>query len=333
MDHRFGNSFLRFWLLKPQLRMELMYTLGWGEDKEEKLHEISLCLFFFRLVLNLPVWWLPNRVQRFGVLLRPVFPYNDHQAEYEFSFHFGHFFHMFSCFTLRNLTKFAIVLDLYNRHDPFYRRGYKRVRFVLKLMNWHTHLVFNLPFFYHTEANDKRYEYSVYYAEGYLTLTYGRLFDGWEPDVKKTSVSFMNHLTGTTWKQVTHLDKFDQVYKIVSRGQNNKDKEAILNDQAKLLNFTFLDFDNTEIRGTAEISVIEHYRLGPKLNWLGKHLPVIKYNRCSLDFDKEVGPKKNDWKGGTLGISKSYQAKSLREAVEHCVSELGARKESLTFLD
>jgi len=67
--------------------------------------------------------------------------------------------------------------------------------------------------------------------------------------------------------------------------------------------FDLIDFDGTTIVATTYIEELE-WKFGQKwfkwLSWFRK--PMVR-RKLEIKFNKEVGPNKNDWKGGVVGTS------------------------------
>ena len=71
------------------------------------------------------------------------------------------------------------------------------------------------------------------------------------------------------------------------------------------LHFNFLDsYDNTEIRAKVNVEEREWRRGLGFFKFLGLFPPFRKVRRyLNIEFEKETGPRKGSWKGGTMGCS------------------------------
>lgn len=145
---------------------------------------------------------------------------------------------------------------------------------------------------------ETRREFGLYIFEGnHFVVKYGRQPDCWPGDR-----SWSCFLPWTSWRFIRtsyyglageHLRTFSGV----SRG------EFEFKETLPKARFQIRDYDGELITASTHIEERE-WRFGDKwcswLSWFRR--PMIKRS-LSINFDKEVGPEKGSWKGGTMGTS------------------------------
>lgn len=139
-------------------------------------------------------------------------------------------------------------------------------------------------------------EYGLSLNDGHLHVSLGpQTMDS------STTKSWGCFLPWTQWRQIAH-----RIYN--PDGSLNRDVEGLewrarsaILDELPRTNFLIEDYDGEQI--TASVYVEEReWRLGTGwFRWLG-YLRTKKRRRAlDIRFNKELGPEKGSWKGGTLG--------------------------------
>lgn len=67
--------------------------------------------------------------------------------------------------------------------------------------------------------------------------------------------------------------------------------------------FALKDFDGTDITAKTVIEETVYERGEGRFKWLSWFFKPQVYRRLDIEFDKETGPEKGSWKGGTTGCS------------------------------
>lgn len=74
-----------------------------------------------------------------------------------------------------------------------------------------------------------------------------------------------------------------------------------LKEKCPAVQFLFEDYDGEKITATCRIEEREWHRGEGWFKWLRHFYPAKIRRSLDLKFDKEVGPEKGSWKGGTIG--------------------------------
>ena len=78
--------------------------------------------------------------------------------------------------------------------------------------------------------------------------------------------------------------------------------------------FKFFDFDGEEIEATAHIEEREWHRGEKWCKWLSLFFKPLIRRSLDIQFNKETGPRKGSWKGGTIGHGIELEPGELHEA-------------------
>jgi hypothetical protein len=148
-------------------------------------------------------------------------------------------------------------------------------------------------------------EYGFSLSDGFL-----QLFLGPQTHDSISTKDWCIHLPWTQWRYVrkslydpdgTHF--WTEWSRQRAKGIDGYAEQRDAKGRVPKVKFTFLDFDRELITVTAHIEEME-WRYGDKwCSFLSLFRPARVRRYLSLEFDKEVGPEKGSWKGGTLGHS------------------------------
>ena len=149
---------------------------------------------------------------------------------------------------------------------------------------------------YHDHHN-KEYGFSI--SDGFFQFFYGA-----QTHDSSTTKSWSKFIPWTQWRFI-RLSIFDAKQKLfyTEKGHTKIGQFGSYEAQQAVSKrcFKMIDFDGQEITATTHIEEREwHFGEGwfKWLSWFRK--PFIR--RClAINFDKEAGPEKGSWKGGTLG--------------------------------
>lgn len=147
------------------------------------------------------------------------------------------------------------------------------------------------------------------FADGALHTYFGAQTHEWPGS--KSKVFF---LPWRQWRHVRHsyydMDG-DLFAHVPDRDFDAKEK---LQTACPVLQFDFLDFDGERITATTRIEERE-WRLGEGwFRWLSLFRRNMVRRSLSIKFDKETGPEKGSWKGGTMGTGIDMLPGELHEA-------------------
>lgn len=139
-------------------------------------------------------------------------------------------------------------------------------------------------------------EYSVGVFDGYLSVQYGRVTHD-----SSTEQRWGYFLPWTQWRHISNrLYGADGalVADVATMGWEEHRKVTYALSKVR---FAIYDFDGEQIEATTYIEDRTWRRGTGLFRWLGYVWP-IKYRRSlDISFDKETGPEKGSWKGGTMG--------------------------------
>jgi len=133
--------------------------------------------------------------------------------------------------------------------------------------------------------------FQLYYG---IQSGFGNLPDG----VKEQS--WCKHLPWTQWRMVRHsYHNLDGSVYSVRKPKSSWEEQPDL----PRVKFRFKDYDGEIITATCHIEEREWHKgegWFKWLSWLAK--PMIR-RYLDMSFDKEMGPQKGSWKGGTIGMA------------------------------
>lgn len=87
-----------------------------------------------------------------------------------------------------------------------------------------------------------------------------------------------------------------------NRGSDRGFREFMeLREKCPKIDFWLEDYDQEIIKATCMIEEREWHRGRGDFKWLSRFYPVKISRSLDIKFNKEVGPEKGSWKGGTLG--------------------------------
>jgi hypothetical protein len=146
-----------------------------------------------------------------------------------------------------------------------------------------------------------RREYGVDVDARTIVVKFGTQQDCW-PDDRRWSYYF-------PWMETRRVryDFLDALGNLVVRvkdkpsGAIDFDAIEVARGLAPKYRFAFNDYDGEEILATCRVEEME-WRYGTKwCKWVGWLAPKIVRRTLDIEFNKEVGPGKGSWKGGTMG--------------------------------
>ena len=158
--------------------------------------------------------------------------------------------------------------------------------------------------------------YGAYLFENHLNVMYGRGDANFHRDIFGEEQRWSCFLPWNEWRHV-RLSLYGLTGEPIWTGGEKhsydefcKVRESVVPKRV----FAFKDFDGEDISATTFIEERE-WRRGEKwfrwLSWFSA--PKIRRS-LSLSFNKEVGPKKGSWKGGTIGHGIDMEPGELHEA-------------------
>ena len=168
-----------------------------------------------------------------------------------------------------------------------------------------------------------RKEYGFTLFEGHVSIPYGIQTDS--SDTEKR-YGFFLPWTQNTFIRRTLFNADGTFYANFPAGKGRFgngewDKEYAATKTVKKIHFSFLDYDLEEITASCFIEEREWHRGEKWCSWL-KYLtkPMVSKN-LDLQFSSEVGKRKNDWKGGTLGhgITMLPDEKPIDAFMRYCI--------------
>ena len=158
-------------------------------------------------------------------------------------------------------------------------------------------------------------EYGFSLHEGFL-----QVFLGAQTHDSTTTQSWSCHLPWTQWRfhrfslyDTAGAEFWTQYEK---RGHKYRDFDAQHKATAECPKAAFLidDFDGERITATTHIEERE-WKFGEKwCSWLSLFRRNKVWRSLSIEFDKECGPEKGSWKGGTMGTGIEMLPGELHEA-------------------
>lgn len=158
-----------------------------------------------------------------------------------------------------------------------------------------------------------------------------QIYLGAQTHDSSTTKSWCKHLPWTQWRHVRNT-VYDKNMNIVFEEKDGKrdktlDKYEIVKsmDKAK---FQIKDFDNEFINAEVHIEQ-RQWRFGEGwFKWLSIFRKDMLRTNIEINLDKEMGPEKGSWKGGTVGLSFDMQKDELiKDAfIRWCDSDQRAKR-------
>lgn len=202
-----------------------------------------------------------------------------------------------------------------------------RVTYRVKADSWSPEVVERMGRNWYPYSFAKEYGFSLH--EGFLQIFYGlqnehnhhthideegfltyKLSDQNKKYTPIKDKSWSTHLPWTQTRNTVHRlydDKGNVFYEI----KNNKGLKGFeyfdQSYKAKLecpkMLFVLKDYDGTEIIAKTVIEENVYEQGEGRFKWLSWFCKSQVYRRLDIEFDKETGPEKGSWKGGTTGCS------------------------------
>lgn len=152
-------------------------------------------------------------------------------------------------------------------------------------------------------------EYGFTLSDGHLYIPLGA-----QTHDSTTTQSWSCFLPWTQWRQIAHRIYNADGSLAGDVARQPWDIHRTVTDAASKVRFAIEDFDSQEIIATTYIEERE-WRLGEGwFRWLGYIAPKKRRRSLSISFDKETGPEKGSWKGGTTGTGIEMQPGEMHEA-------------------
>lgn len=188
---------------------------------------------------------------------------------------------------------------------------------------------------WYEERHPREYGFSL--SDGFL-----QVFLGAQTNDSTTTQSWCCHLPWTQWRfhrfslyDTAGAEFWTQYEK---RGHKYRDFDAQHKATAECPKAAFLidDFDGQRITATTHIEERE-WKFGEKwCSWLSLFRRNKVRRSLSIEFDKECGPEKGSWKGGTMGTGIDMLPGELHEAAfrRYCEQEHSSkyRRYRVTFV-
>lgn len=145
--------------------------------------------------------------------------------------------------------------------------------------------------------------YGIYLFENHFNIMYGRGDANFHRDIHGEEQRWSCFLPWSEWRLVRHSLYGLNGELIWSGGERHsydefcRMRESVVPKRV----FTFKDFDGEEITATTFIEEREWHRGEKWFKWLSWFSAPKVRRSLDLHFNKEVGPRKGSWKGGTIG--------------------------------
>lgn len=160
-------------------------------------------------------------------------------------------------------------------------------------------------------------EYGFYIVDGRLQINYGV-----QTNDSRLDQNWSWFLPWLQWRHVRQSwygptgQHVETLYTTDSREVRAAQREWLLEFEKTLVKtqFDFLDFDGEQITASTNIEERE-WRLGEgAFKWLSWFCAPRIWRYLNLEFSSGIGPRKNSWKGGTIGHSIEMLPGELHEA-------------------
>lgn len=156
-----------------------------------------------------------------------------------------------------------------------------------------------------------RREFSLYVNEGYVHLHYGP-----QTNDSSTTKGLCREIPWMAWRYDTTrlFDDRGALVWIQQGARQNWDEQHAAEKALSKVRFAFKDFDGEDNIVTTHITQREWLKGRGWFKWLSLVVPRMVRRSLELNFEKEVGPEKGSWKGGTTGHSIEMLSGELHEA-------------------
>lgn len=161
----------------------------------------------------------------------------------------------------------------------------------------------------------RRKKYGFYIGSDRMQFCYGVQEDfSWPNNAK--DITFHYSWLRNSMISTEYLDRFgNKIYiipelkfkksdtpeqRLAARDSHYDFKKAV--EKSVRISGTLLDYDGEEVNFTASQSYSVYRKFSGKFKIFGYLFPLIRYRHIRIEFDKEVGPEKCSWKGGTLVV-------------------------------
>lgn len=170
-------------------------------------------------------------------------------------------------------------------------------------------------------------QYTHVNSEGFLTYRNSDIKTNTYKPIKDKTWSMFLPWTDKRLTKFTLLDDKNEVFYEIEdnkglKGRSFFDKSLEAKKNCPSVTFILKDYDDTEIKAR---TIIEEtvYKTGEGyFKWLSWFMPNTYFRRLDIDFDKETGPEKGSWKGGTLGLSHdATNMNHVQAMVDFCTME------------
>lgn len=174
------------------------------------------------------------------------------------------------------------------------------------------------------EEDERDYGFSIY--DGHFSLYYGEQSNDFSSLTRKYWSCF---LPWTQWRFI-RFSTYDLEGNHFGTLMGRIDSSSKIVEDCPKVKFEFLDYDGTSITATTYVEELE-WKFGQDwfkwLSWFRK--PMIRRS-LEISLDKEMGPNKHEWKGGTVGTSIEMLPGELHESAfkRFCEKEHKAKYEN-----
>ena len=199
--------------------------------------------------------------------------------------------------------------------------------------NWDEATVKRLGRDYYYVYFDREYGFSKY--ENFLQVKYGLQQDGhwaWSEGLKEKRFSMF-----LPWQdyRLVRNEMYDGNLKLMWKETFKKKKgSSICTDRYKIMesmtrkSFKIKDYDNEEIICDVHVEHRTWKRGTGWFKWLSLFMKGIDLRCIELNFRKEVGPRKGEWKGGLMGMGyKMLPNETIEQAFQRWCEETLTKKD------
>lgn len=194
---------------------------------------------------------------------------------------------------------------------------------------WRWLIVFNLPpiikpdvfkvrgQYNYDELIERRY--GVYLFENHFNICYGRGDANHHRKEFGEEQRWSCFLPWNEWRHVRHslygLDG-EHIFSQFDKDKIPNRYDAFRAEEEKTPKrvFKFLDYDGEEIEATTYIEEREWHRGEKWCKWLSLFFKPMIRRSLDVQFNKETGPRKGSWKGGTIGHGIDMDPGELHES-------------------
>lgn len=171
---------------------------------------------------------------------------------------------------------------------------------------WDAETIARLGRDWYEETFPNEYGFSLH--DGFLQLFYGP-----QTGDSINTKDWCAHLPWTQWRFV-RLSRYDADGQHFWTETRQWAEDRAKKDACPKVRFQLQDFDGEWIVATTAIEEMEWAFGTGWFKWLSIFRPAKIRRYLDIDLDKETGPEKGSWKGGTLGTSIEMRHGELHEA-------------------